>query len=63
MNAQFDTQKIRLELAQEIIEVQEQAAGEKDVEKLLDLAGKIQWLKNKLQFLGSSNYYERKMQS
>lgn len=63
MNAPFDTQKIRLELAQEIIEAQKQADSETDVEKLLDLAGKIQWLKSKLQFLGSSNYYERKMQS
>jgi hypothetical protein len=64
MNTPFDTQQVRLDLMKELLEVETQAISatekETDVAILAELGGKIRWLKNKLQFLNSPIYQERK---
>jgi hypothetical protein len=60
----FDTQQIRLDLMQELLQVEEEAIKateyETDVSILAELGEKIRWLKNKLNFLNSPIYQERK---
>ena len=50
----FDTQKVRLDLMKELLEVEQSAIqatdGETDVAVLAELGGKIRWLKGKLAF-------------
>lgn len=64
MTTPFDTQKVRLDLMQELLQVEEQAikaTGEEDhVAILAELGGKIRWIKSKLKFLESPEYQKRK---
>ena len=59
----FDTQKVRLDLMKELLQVEEQAINETDVETIGELAGTIRWIKSKLAFLESAEYQTRKQWS
>jgi hypothetical protein len=59
----FDTQQVRLDLMKELLEVEEKVINEEDVEVITELAQVIRWLKNKLQFLESPIYQERKQKA
>jgi hypothetical protein len=63
MNSNFDTQKIRIELSQELRGAKQAFSKERNVAIAVELGYKIDWLKSKLQFLASPEYQERKMQS
>src|SRR5689334_3065984 len=43
----FDTQKVRLDLMQELLQVTEQASHETDVQAITELAQQARWLKGK----------------
>lgn len=63
MTTVFDTQKVRLDLMQELLQIEEQAIKETDVSIISDLASQIRWIKSKLDFLGSPEYQKRKQQT
>lgn len=60
MTDPFDTQKVRLDLMKELLQVQEKAIQETNVSVLTELAGKIRWLQGKLDFLDSPEYEKRR---
>ena len=60
MNTAFDTQKIRIELSQELRDTEQAFDKERNVAVAVELGHKIDWLKSKLQFLGSPEYQECK---
>lgn len=56
----FNTQKIKLDLMKELSQAEEQAKQTRDVKTLSDLAHKMRWLTNKINFLDSPEYQRRK---
>lgn len=57
----FDTQRVCLDLMKELLKVKEQKERETDLETRVKLERDERWLKNKLAFLESDEYQNRKM--
>lgn len=62
MTTPFDTRKVRLDLMQELLQVEEKAVHETDVDIACKLLAHIRWIKSKLKFLESPEYRQRKQE-
>lgn len=63
MNTNFDTQKVRIDLQARKAQAEDSLTKTSDVSAVLELAETIRWLTNKLNFLGSPIYQERKQKA